>query len=51
MGQSIFDGYDDAQAVESLLEELSSIQDAEWNAMSSQFMYNLGFYDSELPPS
>ena len=51
MDQSLFDNYDDAQAVESLLEELSSTQDAEWNTMSSQFMYNLGFYDSEPPLS
>lgn len=37
----------DISTIESLVEELSATQDTDWNAMSSQFMYNLGFYDGD----
>ncbi|KAL6242236.1 hypothetical protein RBB50_010784 [Rhinocladiella similis] len=39
----------EADTIESLLDELSTTQDSEWNALSSQFRYNLGFY-SAMPP-
>lgn len=44
---SHFNRFQDAGTVESLLEELSSINDNDWAMMPSQFMYNLGFYDTE----
>lgn len=45
---SQFNRFQDAGTVESLLEELSSINDNDWAMMPSQFMYNLGFYDTEV---
>ena len=47
---SLFDRFDDETAIESMLEELSTTQDADWNTMSSHFMYNLGFYGNEPAP-
>ncbi|KAK5044753.1 hypothetical protein LTR84_010527 [Exophiala bonariae] len=44
---SPFNRFQDAGTVESLLEELSSINENDWDMMPSQFMYNLGFYDTE----
>jgi len=48
--QSMFDHFDDPGTIKSLLAELSTTQDNEWNIISSQFMYNLGFYDNETQP-
>lgn len=45
---SPFNRFQDAGTVESLLEELSSINENDWDMMPSQFMYNLGFYDTEI---
>lgn len=47
ISMSPFNNFQDAGTIESLLEELSSTNENDWAMMPSQFMYNLGFYDSE----
>jgi hypothetical protein len=47
ISMSPFNHFQDAGTIESLLEELSSTNENDWAMMPSQFMYNLGFYDSE----
>ena len=46
-GDVPYDGNLEEDTIESLLEELSATQGSDWNEISSQFMYNLGFTKSD----
>ncbi len=48
IGASLYDEGFETDTIESLLEELSATQGSDWNEISSQFRYNLGFTDNDI---
>ncbi|KAJ9602167.1 hypothetical protein H2200_013287 [Cladophialophora chaetospira] len=45
---ALYDESFDANTIESLLAELSTTQGSDWNEISSQFRYNLGFTNNDV---